>query len=150
MELILWRHADAEEGVDDMDRALTPKGIQQADKVAKWLLKNMPPNTTVLVSPAKRAQQTAAALGLPFKTCDELSPGASPHALLQLANWDTSKGSVLMVGHQPTLGMVASIAMTRKPHYWCVKKANVWWLASRLRMEEDQTIIRAVINPDYL
>jgi phosphohistidine phosphatase len=57
---------------------------------------------------------------------------------------------VLIVGHQPSLGSAAAIAMTRKMHYWCVKKGSIWWLASRIRAEEEQAIIRAVITPDLL
>jgi phosphohistidine phosphatase len=150
MELILWRHAEAEDGYPDDERALTEKGLEQARKMAGWLKAHMPKDTQILVSPAKRAQQTASALELPFTTLTELAPEASPHDLLKVANWDTSKGSVLIVGHQPTLGIAAAIAMTHKTHYWCVKKGAVWWIASRIRAEEEQAIIRAVIAPDML
>lgn len=150
MELILWRHAEAEDGYPDDERALTEKGHEQAKKMATWLKARMPKETQILVSPAKRAQQTASALELPFTTLKELAPGASAHDLLKVANWDTSKGSVLIVGHQPTLGIAAAIAMTRKTHYWCVKKGAIWWIASRIRAEEEQAIIRAVLSPDML
>ena len=150
MELILWRHAEAEDGFPDEERALTPRGIEQAKKMAAWLKAHMPQDIKILVSPAKRAQQTASALGLPFTTVNELAPGASPQAILSLANWDTTKGAVLIVGHQPSLGTAAAIAMTRKMHYWCVKKGSIWWLASRMRAEEEQAIIRAIITPDLL
>ena len=150
MELILWRHAEAEDGFPDEERALTPKGVEQAKKMACWLKKHMPKDIKILVSPAKRAQQTATELGLPFTTVDALASGASPQTLLSLANWDTTKGAVLIIGHQPSLGMAAAIAMTRKTHYWCIKKGGIWWLASRIRAEEEQAIIRAVVTPDLL
>ncbi len=150
MELILWRHAEAEDGYPDLERALTEKGHEQAKKMADWLKPRLPKDTQILVSPAKRAQQTASALELPFTTLPELTPGSSPHDLLKVANWDTSKGSVLIIGHQPTLGVSAAIAMTRKTHFWCVKKGSIWWIASRVRAEEEQAIIRAVISPDML
>jgi phosphohistidine phosphatase len=150
MELILWRHAEAEDGYPDDERALTANGHQQAKSMAAWLKPRLPKDTQILVSPAKRAQQTASALDLPFTTLTELAPECSPHDLLKVANWDTSKGSVLIVGHQPTLGIAAAIAMTRKTQYWCVKKGSIWWIASRIRAEEEQAIIRAVISPDML
>ena len=150
MELILWRHAEAEDGYPDDERALTEKGHAQAKKMAAWLKPLLPKDTQILVSPAKRAQQTADALGLPFTTLPEIAPGGSPQDLLKVANWDTSKGSVLIVGHQPTLGVAAAIAMTRKTHFWCVKKASIWWIASRIRAEDEQAIIRAVISHDML
>jgi phosphohistidine phosphatase len=81
---------------------------------------------------------------------DALYSDAAPYTILQLAHWDTTKGSVLIVGHQPTLGMAAAFAMTRKIHYWCVKKGAIWWLASRIRAEEEQAIIRVTISPDML
>ncbi len=150
MELILWRHAEAEDGYPDHERALTEKGHEQAKKMAAWLKPRLPKDTLILVSPAKRAQQTANALDLPFKTLPEIAPGGSPQDLLKAANWDTSKGSVLIVGHQPTLGVAAAIAMTRKTQFWCVKKASIWWIASRIRAEDEQAIIRVVISPDML
>jgi phosphohistidine phosphatase len=150
MELILWRHAEAEDGYPDHERALTEKGYEQAKKMAAWLKPRLPKDTQILVSPAKRAQQTADALGLLFTTLPEIAPGGSPQDLLKAANWDTSKGSVLIVGHQPTLGLAAAIAMTRKTHFWCVKKASIWWIASRIRAEDEQAIIRAVVSPDML
>ncbi len=150
MELILWRHADAEDGFPDIDRALTAKGKEDAKRMAAWLKTRLPKDTKILVSPAKRAQETASALELPFTTLDALYPDPSPQSLLQISNWDTTKGSVLIVGHQPTLGMAAAFAMTRKTHYWSVKKGSIWWLASRVRAEEEQAVIRVVISPEML
>jgi phosphohistidine phosphatase len=42
MDLILWRHAEAEEGGPDLERKLTPKGRKQAKRVAAWLLQRLP------------------------------------------------------------------------------------------------------------
>ena len=62
MDLILWRHADAEEGRDDHARRLTPKGIKHAERMAAWLDEHLPKNARLIVSPAVRAQQTAKCL----------------------------------------------------------------------------------------
>ncbi|WP_204271061.1 histidine phosphatase family protein, partial [Escherichia coli] len=64
MDLILWRHAEAEviaPGQDDLQRALTPKGERQARRMAAWLNHRLPATTRVLVSPALRCRQTAEA-----------------------------------------------------------------------------------------
>jgi len=37
MELILWRHADAEDGIQDAGRKLTAKGRSRAECMAAWL-----------------------------------------------------------------------------------------------------------------
>ena len=110
MELILWRHAEAEDGLSDMARRLTAKGEKQADKMAAFLRTHLPQDTRILVSPAKRTQQTAQALSKNFITEPAIAPGASPQAILKAANWleDEGKGSVLIVGHQPSLGDVAA------------------------------------------
>ena len=46
MDLLLWRHADAEDGddapVDDLKRKLTPRGERQASRIALWLHRQMP------------------------------------------------------------------------------------------------------------
>ncbi|MGB6053615.1 MAG: histidine phosphatase family protein, partial [Burkholderiaceae bacterium] len=42
MELILWRHADAEPGEPDLERALTAGGRRQAAKMAAWLDRKLP------------------------------------------------------------------------------------------------------------
>jgi phosphohistidine phosphatase len=62
MELILWRHAEAEIGEPDLGRKLTPRGEKQARRVAEWLHAQLPDSARILVSPATRAQQTAKAL----------------------------------------------------------------------------------------
>lgn len=54
MELILWRHAEAEDGYPDHERALTEKGHEQAKKMAAWLKPRLPKDTQILVSPADR------------------------------------------------------------------------------------------------
>src|SRR5674476_1390644 len=62
MDLILWRHAEAEDGTPDHARELTAKGIKQAGKVAAFLHQHLPQDHRILVSPATRTQQTVAAL----------------------------------------------------------------------------------------
>jgi phosphohistidine phosphatase len=45
MDLILWRHAEAEPGEPDHGRRLTAKGIQHAERVAEWLDRHLPATT---------------------------------------------------------------------------------------------------------
>jgi phosphohistidine phosphatase len=149
MELILWRHAEAEDSFPDMDRALTKKGRQQASGMAAFLNKHLPPDTRILVSPSQRTQQTAHALGRAFLTVPGISPGCSPQAILHASNWPNENGCVLVVGHQPSLGIIASRLMAGEPQYWSVKKGAVWWLSSRERDGETQTVLRLSISPDF-
>jgi phosphohistidine phosphatase len=149
VELILWRHAEAEDGAPDMARALTAKGAKQADKMAEFLRARLPQDARILVSPAKRAQQTAQALTKHFTTEPAIAPGAPPQAILEAAGWPQGKGCVLVVGHQPSLGEAAAMLITGKAAYWSIKKGAVWWLCQSSRTES-VTLLRLVIAPDHL
>jgi phosphohistidine phosphatase len=150
MDLILWRHAEAEPGEPDSDRRLTPKGAKQAERVASWLERHLPETCRILVSPAERAQRTAAALGRRFRTVDELAPGASAAALLDAANWPNAREPVLIVGHQPTLGGVASLLLAGEEAYWSMKKGAVWWLTNRDRDGVAAVVLRVAISPEFV
>ena len=150
MELILWRHAEAEDGTPDNARQLTAKGEKQADKMAAFLRVRLPHDARILVSPAKRTQQTVLALTRHFITEPAIAPGASPEAILKAADWPDGEGCVLVVGHQPALGETAALLMTGRSDYWSIKKGAVWWLSRRTREGDYQTSLRLVIAPDHL
>lgn len=150
MDLILWRHAEAVDGQPDLARELTPKGVKQAKAIARWLTSHLPRQTRVIVSPAQRTQQTAAALTDEFEIDRQLAPGAPPAAVLAAAGWPGHKGAVLVVGHQPTLGMAAALVIAGEPMPWSIKKGAIWWLSHRMRGEHPQIVLRAVISPDLL
>ena len=148
MDLILWRHADAEDGSPDSARKLTAKGHKQAEEMAQWLKPRLHKDTRILVSPAVRAQQTARALTDEFKTVQEIAPGASYPAILEAAGWPSHKGAVLVVGHQPALGQAAAWLISGDAAEWNIKKAAIWWLTYRDREDQGQVVLRAVISPE--
>jgi phosphohistidine phosphatase len=153
MDLILWRHAEASEpheGTGDLERALTAKGERQAHRMADWLNQRIAHSTRILVSPAVRCQQTAKALGKKFKTLPELGPEGNGEALLKAARWPDASEPVLVIGHQPTLGLVASYLLTDTPQPWTIKKGAVWWIRGRNREDTEQVILQAVQAPDLL
>ena len=151
MDLILWRHAEAQEpegDMTDLDRALTRRGDKQAARMAAWLDRQLPEGTRILASPAVRTEQTARALGRKYRLCDELRPGASPEQLLQLVGWPSAKAPVLVVGHQPELGRLAALLLSGQEADWTIKKGALWWFTNRVRDDETQTVLRAVIPAD--
>ena len=153
MDLILWRHAealDAEDGSQDLDRALTARGERQAARMAHWLNQHLPATTRVLVSPARRSQQTANALERKFKTVAVLAPGGTLPALLTAVRWPDAKEPVLVVGHQPTLGLVAAYLLAGVAQPWSVKKGALWWLRRRDRAGDDQTVLVTVRGPENI
>ena len=148
MDLILWRHADAEAGADDLARALTPAGVKQAARMGAWLDARLPKSARVLVSPAVRAQQTAQALARTSETVDWLKPGSPAVALLKSAGWPGVDGTVVVVGHQPALGTAAALALTGKPVQWRVGNGAIWWLS--VAPGEATPGVTAVLSPDHM
>lgn len=150
MDLILWRHADATDAagpIADADRELTARGARQAQETAEWLRRQRLPELAVLSSPAKRALQTAQALGLPFKVKAQLGVGASTADLLGAADWPDHSGAIILVSHQPALGRLAALLLAGTEADWTIKKAGIWWFTNRVRHDETQTVLRAVYNP---
>ena len=153
MDLILWRHAEAQEwtpGCDDMARRLSSRGEKQAARMAGWLDRQLPDNTRILVSPARRTEQTASALGRKFKTRPELAPGGTVAQLLAVAQWPDAKGCVLVVGHQPTLGQTIAQLIGLSVTECQVRKGAVWWLRHRQREALVQTLVVTVQSPEVL
>ena len=150
MDIILWRHAEAEDGIPDATRKLTDKGQKQAQQMAAWLATHLPQNTRILVSPATCTQQTAAALGREFETVKEVGLSTNRALLLDKAGWPDAEGAVLIVGHQPTLGEVAAFLLTGEERAWSVKKGAVWWISKRVRQGEGQCVLRCMLAPEML
>ncbi len=151
MQLILWRHAQAEDGKRDLERELTAKGRRQAIKVAAWLRQRLPEKFELLASPATRARQTAEALRPEMTVAERLAPGASVGDLLEAVAWPDHGATVtIVVGHQPTLGRVAARLMSETEADWSLRKGALWWLEHRLRGGRTEVVVRAVITPDLL
>lgn len=155
MDLILWRHAEAEdggEGIPDAKRRLTARGEKQARKMAAWLTERLPKKTVVLMSPTERTQQTAHAFGMPCEIEPRIGPGADCADLIAAANEFGAGRSeaVVLVGHQPTLGRLAALLLSGSEADWAIKKGAIWWFTRRTREGEDQTVLRAVLGPEML
>jgi len=160
MDLILWRHAEAEDlpgdsplAAMDLDRSLTPRGEKQATRMAAWLDRQLPEGTRILVSPARRCVQTGEALmalGRKFKIRPELAPDAHPAALLALVQWPQAKTPILVIGHQPTLGRTIAQLVGLMESDCPVKKGALWWLRNRERDGFIQTVVVTVQSPEVL
>ncbi|MDN4038097.1 histidine phosphatase family protein [Massilia sp. YIM B02443] len=150
MELILWRHAEAEphDPERDLQRALTPKGMRHAARMGAWLDRKLPNDCRVLVSPATRCIQTVDALGRRYKIVEELGPESTAEAIIAAAGWPEHRQPVLVVGHQPLLGQVASLVLCGGKQDWRIRKAAVFWIEHK---ESDGVpYIRLVAGPDVI
>jgi phosphohistidine phosphatase len=153
MDLILWRHAEAvdwQEGCDDLDRALTARGHKQAVRMAEWLERHLPESTRIFTSPARRCEDTVCRLDRKYKVSNSLSPDASTSDVLSFLQWPNQKATVLIVGHQPMIGQIVAQSLGFQSPECAIKKASVWWLRSREREGQRQTVLVAVQSVDML
>jgi phosphohistidine phosphatase len=152
MQLILWRHAEAEDanGKDDQARELTKKGHRQAERMAKWLKPRLEGDWRVLVSPSQRTLQTVAALGREFAVENGVGTGASAKDVLRAAGWPSNARDVVVVGHQPTFGEVASILLLGEEGGCPIRKGAIWWFEARAIGGKMNAVLRAVLSPDLL
>ena len=154
MDLILWRHAEAHEAKDgqsDLERSLTPRGTKQAKRAGQWLSRTCPGSTRVFVSPAKRCQQTAAALERTFQTVNALTPTATAEQILEFVHWPVKEhGAVIVVGHQPALGMCVATMLKITSSEVSIPKGGFWWISNREQGEGSRLVVRAVLTPQLL
>jgi phosphohistidine phosphatase len=146
MDLILWRHTEAEDGSPDAQRKLTAKGRRQAKAMAAWLKTRLREPWTLLTSPLDRAQETARALSGKFNIVDEIATAADAAALLNAADWPDAQGTVVVVGHQPMLGRAAARLLCGKNADCSIKKGAVWWFRKR----GNGVVLVAVMAPEML
>jgi phosphohistidine phosphatase len=117
MQILLIRHGHAVEeapGLGDAGRWLSAKGRKVTRKVARWLGKSAKRTPAVIwTSPLVRAVQTAeiVAAGVDYegevKPCAELSPGRDPGDLIKLLGEAPPEGQIALVGHEPSLSLIA-------------------------------------------
>lgn len=160
MDLILWRHAEAQDhpdlirgrpgDADDLARRLTARGEKQAARMAAWLDRQLPDGARIWCSPAQRCEQTALALGRKFKLSGAIAPESDPRVLLELVQWPSGKSPVVVVGHQPTLGRVVAGLLGLQEEDCSVKKGAVWWLRHRERGTSGQTVVVTVQTPELI
>jgi phosphohistidine phosphatase len=158
MNLILWRHAEAEDLPDplslsrsaDLQRPLTRRGRKQAETSAAWLRAHLPADHRVVCSPALRTRETAGALSSKVEVLPDLAPGADVSAILAAIDWPQGHEHTVVVGHQPWIGRLASLLLAGHEINWSVKKSGIWWLSARTRDTEAQVVLRAVTGPDFL
>ncbi|MFZ9433260.1 MAG: SixA phosphatase family protein [Burkholderiaceae bacterium] len=151
MDLILWRHADAVPGSEtlaDLDRPLSPKGARQAKRMGEWLNRVLPENARILVSPAVRTVSTADALDRRYRTVPGLAPDGTIEQLLAEIRWPQARELTVVVGHQPTLGLVAAYLMgathVTAEHPWRIKKGAIWWI--RAKPAEDGSLLVTTVT----
>ncbi len=117
--VLIVRHGPAEDaapGQADADRPLTPGGARAVEGSAKGMRQVLAPIHLIASSPYLRAVQTAEIVARvysdpAFIRTDALAPGQRPKDLLGWL-WQTPPNeTVVLVGHEPDLGHLASFAL---------------------------------------
>ena len=120
--IYLVRHgiaADAGPGEHDADRALTADGKHKLKQIAAGLKLIGVAPAVILASPLRRTRETAdvlqAALEAPLgvELCAALAPGHPATEVVAELRPYHDRGEVLLVGHQPDMGELASQLLER-------------------------------------
>ena len=113
--LVLLRHAEAAQGAVDAERPLTDQGEEQAAAIGRWLQQGDLVPDRVVVSPARRAARTWELAAAQFTTpptplADGRIYDNTVDALLALVHeTPVDCELVAVVGHNPSIGVLASI-----------------------------------------
>jgi phosphohistidine phosphatase len=146
MRLILFRHGPAEERdaarwPDDRLRPLTERGIRRTRRAARGLVQLESDIARIFSSPALRALATARLLAeaLPHPSdpvlLDALAPDAPWRDTASLLHSEPPDRTVVLVGHEPALGMLAGALLCGEPRALALKKAGacaIEWIAPSL------------------
>ena len=126
MNIYLLRHGIAaplgqENQFQDEERALTSEGILKMRKAAQGLKRLGVTFDMIVSSPLVRARQSADIVAdvLRFREAislwEDLEPSGSPEGVAQRLAELRERDSVLLAGHQPSIGCLASYLISRNP-----------------------------------
>lgn len=161
MDCLLFRHGIAvareEWEGKDVDRPLTERGKQRVRQVAAGLRRLDVRPSVIYTSPARRALETAQLLhGLLASSSllqlrDELLPEASPAQMVRLLRDLTPESCVLCIGHEPQLGMAASVLLSgRVSASFPLKKAGACLIELSIPAKPSRGILRWWLTPGQL
>ncbi len=161
MDCLLFRHGIAVEREEwegkDIDRPLTDRGKQRVRQVAAGLRRLAMRPTVFYASPARRALETAQLLhGLLASSSllqlrDELLPESSPAQVVRLLRDLPPESCVLCIGHEPQLGMAASVLLSgRVSASFPLKKAGACLIELSISAKPGRGILRWWLTPGQL
>lgn len=161
MDCVFVRHGIAVEREEwkgkDVDRPLTEEGVRRVRQVAAGLRRLAVRPTVIYASPAKRAAGTAQLLHnllvrpSRMELRDELLPEASSIDLVRLLKSCSSESCVICVGHEPQLGMAASVLLSgRVSESFPLKKAGACLIELSIPVKPGQGLLRWWLTPGQL
>jgi len=132
MIVYFLRHAEADPDARiDFDRKLTPKGLEQAAKAGKFLVRNGLLPEAIVSSPVVRARQTAEVVEKKLGQASVvigpwLACGMAPERCLSELSVHAGTNSVLLVGHEPDFSdTIAALLGLANPDSLNIRKASL-------------------------
>jgi phosphohistidine phosphatase len=134
MKLVLVRHAIAEDreafaatGAADEARPLTKKGRKRMRRAARGLREIVDDVDMIATSPLVRAAQTAEIIAAEYDavqlvTCPFLAPDAAPQSFVEWLKRLEDVPTVVAVGHEPHIGILAAFLVTGNEQALCGMK----------------------------
>ena len=161
MECVLLRHGIAVERGEwegtDGDRPLTECGAKRVAQTAVGLSRLDVQLTHVFSSPLIRAIETAKIVHRSLRVCSamhvvhELLPDAPPHRLLSILHKLPPESCVLCIGHEPQLGMAASVLLSgRVSASFPLKKAGACLIELSVPAKPGRGVLRWWLTPSQL
>jgi len=116
MQIFIMRHGQASPtGISDAQRELTTQGKYEAKLMAKWLANENPGFCQILVSPFKRAQQTANVMMASINssaitnTVDFITPSGSAREVHDYIDGvEQSTNALLIISHMPLVSYLVA------------------------------------------
>ena len=161
MDCMLLRHGIAVERDEwegpDADRPLTERGAKRVAQVAAGLNRLDVQPTHVLSSPLIRAIETAKIMHRSLQVrsavqiVEELLPDAPPNGLLSFLRDLPPESCVLCIGHEPHLGLAASVMLSgRATASFPMKKAGACLIELSLSVKSGRGVLRWWLTPRQL
>jgi phosphohistidine phosphatase len=118
VRLYLVQHGQAKAESEDPDRPLTPQGVEDVGRVARYSVERLSVQPGRVVHSGKlRARQTAEAWGgllnVEVEQADALGPDDDPNDWA--ARLQTEAADIMLVAHLPHLARLASLLLTGDP-----------------------------------
>lgn len=161
MDCVLLRHGIAVERDEwegsEADRPLTEEGAKRVAQAVAGLNRLDVQPTHILSSPLLRAIETAKIVRRSLlvrsavQIVDELLPDASPDRLLSILHDLPPESCVVCVGHEPQLGIIASILLSgRATASFPMKKAGACLIELPIPVKPGRGVLRWWLTPSQL
>jgi phosphohistidine phosphatase len=162
MRLYIVRHAIAvprgTPGIQDDDRDLTKEGIKKMREAALGLRNLGCIPELLLSSPLIRASRTAEILleafgkGIEMKIASSLAPSGNRQELYrEMAQYSKRLKSLMIVGHQPSLGEIAGEIVWGSPeHYIELKKGGACAIEMESTLDTLKGTLMWLVPPSIL